>query len=90
MPIYRIFEIDLSGRIQGPGHIVTNENDSSALLSASGMVAPDLGAEVWQGKRLVCRLPRVKTGMAQEHQAASSDPPQSDRRSRVDAPGQVS
>ena len=70
MPVYRIFQIDLSGRIKGPAHIITDEDDSSAFLSASGMVAPDFGAEVWQGVRLVCRLPCVKTGAKQEHQGA--------------------
>jgi hypothetical protein len=56
---YRIFKIGKDGRISSPPEIVTAETDDEAISKAKAMKGA-LDAEIWEGTRLVCRLPPLR------------------------------
>ena len=62
MPEYLLYGVDFSGRIVGPSKQIKCADDREAaqiaLLSAS-----DCDVELWQGNRLVVRLPRYKKAL---------------------------
>jgi hypothetical protein len=59
MPEYRIYTVDFNGHIALPAKVIECNDDVGAVHAA--LLAMDrLDVELWQGKRLVVRLPRYQ------------------------------
>ncbi len=58
MPRFRLFPI-AGNKVSGPCVEVECDNEALALLEAEERVSNSFGIEVWQGPRLVCRLPAL-------------------------------
>ncbi len=56
MPKFRLYPV-AANRIAGPCFEVECDNAALALLRAEALVNASDGIEVWEGGRLVCRLP---------------------------------
>lgn len=56
MSSYRIYILDSGNHIQGPPKIVECDSDQEALQQAQAMV-DGRDVELWDGNRLVARLP---------------------------------
>jgi hypothetical protein len=55
MPDYRIIEINKSGRVVGPPHHITCDNDGDAVQKAKPLMdVRDI--EVWEGDRVVAQI----------------------------------
>ena len=54
---YRLLFTDLSGQASGHGTMLSAESEADALQLAARMTTYDSGGELWQGSRMVCRLP---------------------------------
>jgi hypothetical protein len=59
MPDYRIFDIDFDGQILGRSKMIECADDEIALQEAS-IAIDGFDVELWQGGRLVARLPRYE------------------------------
>jgi hypothetical protein len=57
MPQYRIYLISTHHLFTKPPILVDVETDAEAMMHASGVARTHVGAEVWLGTRLVCRVP---------------------------------
>lgn len=59
MPEYRIYTVDFNGHIFGPAKVIECSGDDGAVqLALLAMEVHDV--ELWQGERLVMRIPRYK------------------------------
>jgi hypothetical protein len=63
MPTYRLFPV-AGARIAGPGVDVECDNESVALLEAGRLLSHSEGVEIWQGPKLVRRLPGLNDNQA--------------------------
>lgn len=59
MPTYRVYLIDARGRVQ-MGDTFEQPNDAAAQARFEAIDRQGLNAELWQGGRLVRKLPRDK------------------------------
>ena len=57
MLTYRLIFTDASGQTSGGSTTLSAETDADALLLAAHTATSEAGSEVWQGSRMVCRLP---------------------------------
>ena len=58
MQPYRVHLVGPPGQPITPPSVLSADCDSEALQLVIPMITREAGAEVWQGLRLVCRLPR--------------------------------
>jgi len=58
MSMFRLYPV-ASNRVGGPCFEVDCENEAAALLRAAALVNASDSVEIWQGGRLVCRLPAL-------------------------------
>ena len=63
MLTYRVNFTGLSTQTTGQTTNLSAEGDSEALSKVAVMITPEAGAEVWQGSRMVCRLPPKSEGI---------------------------
>ncbi|MET0295695.1 MAG: hypothetical protein ABW042_11850 [Phenylobacterium sp.] len=59
MPAYRVYFIECDGRVQ-VGDPIQAIDDEAAIAAFDGLARPGLTSELWQGGRLVRRLPHDK------------------------------
>ncbi|HEX2559969.1 hypothetical protein [Phenylobacterium sp.] len=59
MPTYRVYLIDARGRVQ-MGDTFEQPDDATAQVRFEAIDRQGLNAELWQGGRLVRKLPRDK------------------------------
>lgn len=60
MPQYRAYVLDSAGKFFGPPHEMVCQDDEAAIAKAWQLTG--YGVEVWQGSRLVMRLPARAPG----------------------------
>jgi hypothetical protein len=60
MPEYRIYRMTKGGDISGPADIVECADEAEALQKARQYI-DGYDVELWEGSRLLCRLPRKGT-----------------------------
>jgi hypothetical protein len=59
MPEYRIYTLDFNGHIVGPAKVIECADDDGAVQEAL-LAAGGHDVELWEGKRLIVRLPRYQ------------------------------
>ena len=74
MLTYRMIFTDASGQTSGSTTSLSAETDADALLLAVRMTTPDTGGEVWQGSRMVCRLPPASARLAWQSRFGAKTP----------------
>jgi hypothetical protein len=57
MPAYRIYEIKSDGRIRGPATVIESASDKEAIDEARRQYLNGMDLELWEGDRLVERIP---------------------------------
>jgi hypothetical protein len=70
MPQYRAYILDSAGNFFGPPHEMVCQDDEAAITKAWYLTG--YGVEVWQGTRLVMRLPARSPGSASEENSGGS------------------
>ena len=58
MPDYKMYHLDREGRIAGAPQEFVAVDDDAALSEAHGRQG-GMSAELWQGRRLLARLPQI-------------------------------
>jgi hypothetical protein len=61
---YRFYSLDKVGEIIGPGQYFACFSDRLAMTAAADLIGDHAGVEVWDGVRLVGRMPRPKATSA--------------------------
>jgi hypothetical protein len=54
--VYRFYQVDKAGQIQGPPKVISCEDDDVALLQARQLV-DGYAIEIWDGDRKVAFIP---------------------------------
>ena len=64
MPQYRAYILDAAGNFFGPPHEMICEDDEAAIAKAWHLTG--YGVEIWQGSRMVMRVPARFSGPTPE------------------------
>ena len=56
---YRLLFTGLDGQTSGSATVISAETDDDALMMAIRLTTAERGGELWQGSRLLCRLPPI-------------------------------
>jgi hypothetical protein len=67
MPEYRVFDLDSAGHVAGPPYELVCGSDEAAVAEAWQLRA-DHCVEVWQGVRIVTRLPGPQSQVSSERE----------------------
>jgi hypothetical protein len=59
VPAYRLYKLRDDARIAGPSVIIECDSDAEIIAKAKAML-DDLDIEIWDGPRVVARLPAVR------------------------------
>ena len=61
MPHYRIYVVADDGHISGPPHVIECADEQEAIGKAAAQAANGKVVELWDGTRLIVRLPKDET-----------------------------
>ena len=57
MPEYKLYRLDGAKRIARAAEVLSADSDDQALAAARSLTSADGACEIWQGRRLVAKIP---------------------------------